>query len=150
MLREISDETADPSSSVKWQRSPAGMDSGVAVASEEKDNRFKQLFDAGKERGFISEKICDKISDQPWKGFIISISGTKVVISSGRDTGIIPGDILEVYASANTIVGLNGRKFFLPGLKSGEIKITAIYPRRSEAIIISGDNIREGSTVEYR
>ncbi len=98
----------------------------------------------------ISEKICDVISEQPWKGFVISISGAKVIISSGRDTGIIPGDILEVYDSADTIVGMDSRKFFLPGLKSGEIKITAIFPNRSEAIIISGENIKEGSTVKFR
>lgn len=105
---------------------------------------LKQIIDP------VGDKICDQISDQPWKGFIISIAANKVVLSSGRETGIVPGDILEVYDSAAIFEGMDGRKFFLPGLKSGEIKITAVYPNRSEATIISGENIRAGSSVKPR
>ncbi len=98
----------------------------------------------------ISEKICDEISDQPWKGFITAISANKVILSSGKKTGIKPGDILQVFDSGDTIEGINDQKFFLPGLKTGEIKITATFPGRSEAVIISGKNIRVDSIVKPR
>ena len=98
----------------------------------------------------ISEKICDEISDQPWKGFITAISANKVILSSGKETGIKPGDILQVFDSGDTIEGINDQKFFLPGLKTGKIKITATFPGRSEAVIISGKNIRVDSIVKPR
>jgi hypothetical protein len=98
----------------------------------------------------ISEKMCDEISDQPWKGFITAITDNKVILSSGKEAGIKPGDVLQVFANEDTIEGINDQKFFLPGLKTGEIKITATFPGRSEAVIISGENIRVDSTVKPR
>jgi len=98
----------------------------------------------------IGESVCDAISEQPWKGYIISVSADKVVLSSSRDTGLAPGDLLEVYDSTRTVTGYAGQQFFLPGLKTGEIKITAVYPNRSEAVVVSGDDIREGCSVKRK
>ena len=72
------------------------------------------------------------------------------MLSSGKETGIKPGDVLQVFADKGIIEGINDQKFFLPGLKSGEIKITATFPGRSEAVIISGENITVNSTVAPR
>jgi len=96
----------------------------------------------------ISEKICDEISSQPWKGYVVSVAGDKVILSSGKDSGILLGDILDVYDSGDTIGGMDGLKFYLPGAKSGEVKISGIFANRSEAVIVSGKNIRPGSTVK--
>ena len=98
----------------------------------------------------ISEKICDEISAQPWKGYIISVAGDKVVLSSGRDSKILLGDVLEVYNSGDTIEGMEGLKFYLPGGKSGEVKISGIFANRSEAVILSGKDIKPGSVVKPR
>jgi len=98
----------------------------------------------------VGASICDAINGQSWKGYIISVLTDKVILSAGKDTGLIPGDVLEVYDSSNTIRGYAGQQFFLPGLKIGEIRITAVYPDRSEAVVISGKDFREGSSVKRK
>ena len=105
---------------------------------------FKQTAEA------IAETVCDQIDEQPWKGFVVAVSGDKVILSSGEDTGLVAGDILEVFNSGSVIEGAGRQKYFLPGLKTGEIKITKIFPRRSEAVIISGDDIKADSSVKPR
>jgi len=98
----------------------------------------------------IGEKICDAVSIQPWKGYVISSFEDKIIISSGKRSGLILGDKFEVYDSENIFEGKDGRKFFIPGLKIGEIKITAPYPDRAEATLISGKGIKVGSTVKIK
>lgn len=98
----------------------------------------------------VGERICDEIARQPWKGFIISISKEKLVISSGRSTGIVPGDRLDVYDSSKVIEGAGGQRYFVPGLKTAEIQVTAVFPKRSEAVILSGTVAKEGSSVKPR
>jgi len=96
----------------------------------------------------IGEKICDAVNIQPWKGYVISNFDDKIIISSGKRSGLILGDKLEVYDSKNIFEGKDARKFFIPGLKIGEIKITALYPDKAEASLISGKSIKVGSTVK--
>lgn len=98
----------------------------------------------------MGASICDAVNGQAWKGYIISVSTDKVILSSDKDTGLVPGDVLEVYDSGNTTSGYAGQQFFLPGLKIGEIRITAVYPNRSEAVVVAGTNIREGCSVKRK
>lgn len=98
----------------------------------------------------IGEKICDAVNIQPWKGYVFSSVEDKIIISSGKRSGLIIGDKLEVYDSGSIFEGKDGRKFFIPGLKIGEIKITALYPDRAEATLISGKSIKVGSTVKIK
>ena len=98
----------------------------------------------------IGEKICDAVSVQPWKGCVISSCEDRIVISSGKRSGLIPGDKLEVYDSENIFAGKDGRKFFIPGPKIGEIIITALYPDKAEATHVSGKSIQIGSVVKIK
>jgi len=98
----------------------------------------------------VGESICDTVNSQPWKGYIISVLTDKVILSSSKDTGLAPGDVLDVYDSGSTISGYAGQQFFLPGLKIGEIRITAVYPSRSEAVVVSGTNIKEGCSAKRK
>lgn len=97
-----------------------------------------------------AESICDALDRLPWKGFIISTRDDKVILSAGKDSGLLPGDVLQVRDSVQVISGYEGQQFFLPGIKIGEIRITAVYPNRSEAVVASGKDIREGCTVELQ
>ena len=95
----------------------------------------------------MGDQICYAIVLQPWKGYITSILGEKVVIASGEKVGIKSGDIFEVYDSSGVFKGAKGQKFFIPGLKTGEIKITAVYPDSAEAVRCSGQNIQPDSSI---
>jgi hypothetical protein len=95
----------------------------------------------------MGENICDVIVLQPWKGFITSTFAEKVVISSGEKVGIAPGDIFEVYNCNGVFTGVKKHQFFVPGLKTGEIKITKVYPDRAEGVCFSGQNIQPGCSI---
>ncbi len=98
----------------------------------------------------VGDSICDTVRDQPWTGYITSIVDDKLFIPSGTRTGLEIGDVLEVYDSDRIIKGVGGQRFLTPGLKIGEIEITAITDDQTEAKLISGDNIKVGSTVQRK
>jgi hypothetical protein len=95
----------------------------------------------------IGDRICEEVKDQRWNGFITKVEGDKFIISSGSRVGLQLGDILEVYDSSRIIEGAHGQRFFTPGLKSGEVEISAITENGAEATLVSGDSIQQGSTV---
>ena len=95
----------------------------------------------------MGEQICEAVVLQPWKGYITSIFAEKVVISSGEKVGIAPGDIFEVYDCNGVVKGVEKHRFFIPGLKTGEIKITAVYPDHAEGVLFSGQNIQAGCSI---
>jgi len=98
----------------------------------------------------LSEKICLAVLQSKWKGFIGSISDDKIVLASGSEVGLQSGDILEVNDNAIIINGVNGESFYLPGQKKGEIKLTTVFPDRSEAVAVSNNGIRTGYSVQLK
>jgi hypothetical protein len=98
----------------------------------------------------LGEQICDVLTVQPWKGYIVSIAGDKITISSGIESGLVPGKMLEVFNSSNTIKGANGLRFFTHGKKTGEAQITNVYDDSSEAVVIFDNGIEDGSLVKAK
>ena len=98
----------------------------------------------------IGENICDVVSIQPWKGYIASIDKDKIVISSGKRAGILCSDVFEVYDNGNIIEGVGGRQFFRCGNKTGEIKITKVYPDKAEAVFVSCKDMNAGTSIKIK
>ncbi len=96
----------------------------------------------------MGEQICNAIVFQPWKGFIASIDSDNIFLNFGENIGLKIGDLFDVFDSSNIFEGLEGHRFFKPGFKTGEIKITAVYPDTAEAILVSGQDIRQGFCVQ--
>lgn len=95
----------------------------------------------------MGEAICEALEDHPWRGFVTSVSEDKIIISAGKTAGLKPGDILEVYCTDDLYQGVQGRRFFIPGLKAGEVKLTIVSPDKSIAEVVSGQDIKPGSAV---
>ena len=98
----------------------------------------------------IGDRICNAVRDQPWDGYITKIDGDRFVIPSGTKVGLKTGDILEVFDSSRTMEGVGGQRFFIPGLKIGVIEIVTITEDRLEAKLVSGEDIKKGSTVRRK
>ena len=96
----------------------------------------------------MGETICNAIVFQPWKGFIASIDSDKIILNFGENIGLKIGDLFKVFDSSRIFEGMEGQRFFKPGFKTGEIKITAVYPDTAEAILVSGHDIRPGFCVQ--
>jgi hypothetical protein len=99
--------------------------------------------------GEAGKKVCEIIRRESWKGYISSVSGDKVTISSGSNTGVATGKAFEVFGNS-LIVGMQGQRFLVPGVKTGEVKITGVFDDSAEALIVSGDSIKEGYTVRAK
>jgi hypothetical protein len=98
----------------------------------------------------MGERICWAIEDQPWNGFITSFADDKIMLSAGDMSGLKPGDELEVFDNARILKGRDGQQFFVHGKKIGEIKIVAVEPDRSEAVVVSDNGIKTGSSVRVK
>ena len=98
----------------------------------------------------LGEQICDALSGQHWKSYILSKDGKRIIIASGRKAGLRPGMKLAVYDSSKVVKGFGEERFFLPGIKTGEIKITYTHPDKSEAVIINDDGIQVGGAVRLK
>jgi len=94
-------------------------------------------------------KVCEIMKKQSWKGYVSSVSGDKISISSGSNTGIVPGNVFEVYGNS-LLEGKDGQKFYIPGSKAGVIKITAVNKEDSEAILVAGDSVKTGYTIKAK
>ena len=98
----------------------------------------------------MGERICWAIEDQPWNGFITALAGDKVILSSGNLSGLEPGDELEVFDNTRIIKGRDGQKFFVHGKKVGEIKVVAVDADSAQAVVVSDDGIKSGSSVHVK
>lgn len=109
---------------------------------------FKEAFE--QIASSMSEAVCDAVKFQPWRGFLIAVNDNEIIISSGKRVGLKQGDILEVYDISNVFQGAQGQRFSVPGLKTGEVEITAVSEDKAEAVVISGDQIKPGSSVRLK
>jgi hypothetical protein len=99
--------------------------------------------------GEAGKKVCEIMQRESWKGYVSSVSGDKVTISSGSNMGVAQGKAFDVFGNS-LIVGMHGQRFLVPGAKTGEVKITGVFDDSAEASIVSGDSIREGNTVRAK
>jgi hypothetical protein len=108
------------------------------------DEAFRAIADK------MGEKICNAVVIKPWKGFIASVNADRIIINSGEKTGIKIGDLFDVVDSSGIFKGAEDQRFFIPGFKVGEIKITRVFPETAEAILISGHHIQAGFSVRTK
>jgi len=98
----------------------------------------------------IGEKICNAVNIPPWQGYITSVTENNIIISSGKKIGLVPGAVLEVFATGEIIKGVGGHRFYMPGHKTGEVKLTAVYADSCEAVFYAGRDIIEGYSVRIK
>lgn len=98
----------------------------------------------------IDDHICDVTEDQIWKSYIVSTAASEYLIASGYSSGLQSGHVLEVYDSTQVIQGAQGHRYFKPGSKVGELKITTVDKDHSKAVLLSGDNLPQWSVVKIK
>ena len=98
----------------------------------------------------IAEDICEILGDTRWIGFVTRVAGGTVTLSSGADVGLTPGTKLELYNSDRIFKNPRGGRFFVPGIKTGEIEITAVNPNSAQATLLPDSKAGPGYTVRFR
>jgi len=95
----------------------------------------------------LGDVICAAVRWQPWTGYITTVEGNRVEISSGSGAGLSVGQVLSVFDRGTVIRGAQNQQFIKPGGKIGEIKITKAYLNHSLAENISDQALSAGSAV---
>jgi len=84
---------------------------------------------------------------QAWRGRIVSLDQQGIMINAGRDVGLRPGVVLEVFRTGECITSCTGQTYELPGVKLGEIKIVSLKTRLSLTKPINGNGFKVGQIV---
>ncbi len=95
----------------------------------------------------MGQEICYVLTSQPWRGYVTTVAGDRVTLSSGQRVGLKTGHFLEVYDSNEIMTGGDGVQYFMPGPNIGRIKIDTVYPDTAEGTIIENNGISIGSSV---
>jgi hypothetical protein len=107
----------------------------------------KLLREIGQEMG---ESICLALNEQPWVGYIVAITQDQYLLTAGANAGLKEGDTVEVFDSTKSVESAKGERFFIPGHKIGELKITELRANSSKAARVEGEGIKVGCTVIYK
>ncbi len=98
----------------------------------------------------ICKRFCELLGNEPWKGYITSVSENTFTLRAGNDVGLAVGDILEVFGMSEPIQGQAGQFYLVSGSKIGELKTTRVHKNRAEAIGILGGDLQNSSHVELK
>jgi hypothetical protein len=98
----------------------------------------------------ICKKLCEPLSNEPWKGYITSVSENTFTLIAGNDVGLATGDILEVFGTSEPIEGQAGQFYLVSGSKIGELRTTRVHKNRAEAIGILGSGLQKSSHVKLK
>ena len=94
-----------------------------------------------------SDRVCEAIMKEKWQGFVVSVEDGRVILSSGRESGLKVGDALTVYERGEIIEGASGERFILSGVKSAEIEVSEVLVGRATARIKGEGRVVAGFTV---
>jgi len=90
------------------------------------------------------------LSRLAWKSRIASIDNQEVIVNAGRDAGLRPGTVLEVFGNNNSMTSFNGHAYPLPGSKVGELRITSVRARHSIATPVKGNDFKTNQIVKVK
>jgi len=95
-----------------------------------------------------AEKVCETLGKHPWQGYVVAVQDGRIIISSGRETGMTAGDVFQVYPPGEVIEGKFGQSFIIPGTPAGEIEITSVEDGKAHARPVGETDVGEGYTVK--
>lgn len=90
------------------------------------------------------------LNQQAWTGRIVSLDQQGIMVNAGRDVGLRPGVVLEVFCTGECITSCTGQTYELPGVKVGEIKIVALKTHHSFAEPVRGTDHQPGQIVRVK
>ena len=96
----------------------------------------------------ISEKTVEALSKVSWKGFVTSVNGDRIRISSGKELFLKTGDEMDISMQGQIFEGKDGFRYRIPGDKTGQIRLDRVEDSYSEAGIPQGMKVAPGMTLK--
>lgn len=97
--------------------------------------------------GDHGERIGESLADHQWKSAVVKVQDGQIFIPAGPKSGLQEGDRLAVFEGRRLLENNYGGKFTAPGIKVGELQITAIDGQMTEAKALNAESIRKGDIV---
>jgi hypothetical protein len=94
-----------------------------------------------------AEMICETLSEIPWEGYVSAVSGNQVVLPFGEVHNLKVGDVLDVIGIKNILEGAEQQRYFVPGLKTGQIKIISVSSNEADGELLEGGSVEPNSIV---
>lgn len=91
-----------------------------------------------------AETLNRNLKTHPWAGRILSVEKENVIISAGKDVGVAPGNVFEVYERGEAIRSHTGRSYYLLGAKVGEVKAVQVMDSSASAVPLSEETLKAG------
>ena len=85
-----------------------------------------------------------------WTGSIVSLDEGEIMVNAGRDAGLRPGIVFEVFCVDECVTACTGQTYALPDRKVGEIRIVDLKARRALAEPIKGAGFQAGQLVRVK
>jgi hypothetical protein len=98
----------------------------------------------------IVSLVCEHLAEEPWKGYMVKDTDERWTLLAGRDVGLTPGDMLEIFGEAKPIRGYGAKVYLVPGPRIGEIRVSDVQENWSEAVPLSGGNLEKNHCVKSK
>ncbi len=76
---------------------------------------------------------CETVRKSSWQAYVVDVEGERISFAPGRESGVRIGDVFEVFDSGEIIENRYGQRFFVPGKKTGDIRVTTVFIGKAEA-----------------
>jgi hypothetical protein len=141
LSKEIADNTTVPDEEAEKEREKFSD-------GETKQRVLKECLSGILEEAAMAVSLS--LNREVWTGTVVSKDKERIIINAGRDAGLRPGVVFEVFDKGECITSLKGQTYQLLGPKVGEIKIVGIKPRHSTAEPINGADFKPGHIVKVK
>jgi len=97
-----------------------------------------------------AEEVARKLQEQPWTGRILAVESNSIMINAGKEVGLEPGKLFEVFVPGKSIPSGSGRTISLFGEKIGMIKVNSVMDTHSLAEPLSGGPFEPKQFVRFK
>ena len=120
---------------LQFNTSDKGMDRAhVQADGDERDELLIQAAQA------LADKAANRVVDVVFPAMIIGLTGKQVTINRGDGTGIEKDQVWDVFALGDEMIDPStGQSLGSEEVQVGQVKVTAITPKFSRAVIVGED-----------
>lgn len=97
-----------------------------------------------------SSEIRDRLDSQNWTGTIMLLQDKTVIISGGKDIGVIEGNIFEVFDKGESIRSFEGKDYFYLGPKVAEVRANEVMESYAIVAPVNSETLVDGQLVRLK
>jgi curli biogenesis system outer membrane secretion channel CsgG len=144
--------TTSIQSDAEAEQSMTNFDLGTAVFDYDQAEFEKTPLGAATREAVSKavKQLVDELGDTPWEGRVVTQRGTQIYVNAGQDSGLKPGDLLEVFRGGEKLVDPEtGISLGQTETKLGQMRITDVQEKFLIAQPVGSFTAQRGDIVRY-